>query len=65
MHRRDRRLERHRSETEAGSGNPSFNFKQEGEKLTGKYKGLLGEFAPDRNGQRRQDRILVQSHRPG
>jgi hypothetical protein len=31
-------------ETEAGSGNPSFTFKQEGEKLTGKYKGQLGEF---------------------
>jgi hypothetical protein len=31
-------------ETEAGSGNPTFNLKQEGEKLTGKYKGLLGEF---------------------
>jgi hypothetical protein len=31
-------------ETEAGSGNPSFTFKQDGEKLTGKYKGLLGEF---------------------
>jgi hypothetical protein len=30
-------------ETEAGSGNPSFTFKQEGEKLTGKYKGLFGE----------------------
>jgi hypothetical protein len=30
-------------ETEAGSGNPSFTFKQEGEKLTGHYKGLLGE----------------------
>jgi len=30
-------------ETEAGSGNPSFTFKQEGEKLTGKYKGMLGE----------------------
>ena len=30
-------------ETEAGSGNPSFTFKQEGEKLTGRYKGLLGE----------------------
>src|SRR5262249_50860484 len=28
-------------ETEAGSGNPSFNFKQEGEKLTGKYKGAF------------------------
>ena len=31
-------------ETEAGSGNPSFTFKQDGEKLTGRYKGLLGEF---------------------
>jgi hypothetical protein len=31
-------------ETDGGSGNPSFTFKQEGEKLTGKYKGLLGEF---------------------
>jgi hypothetical protein len=30
-------------ETDGGSGNPSFTFKQEGEKLTGKYKGLLGE----------------------
>jgi len=30
-------------ETEAGSGNPSFTFKQEGEKLTGKYKGAFGE----------------------
>ncbi|HEY7181079.1 MAG TPA: hypothetical protein VIC84_06655 [Blastocatellia bacterium] len=30
-------------ETEAGSGTPSFTFKQEGEKLTGHYKGLLGE----------------------
>jgi hypothetical protein len=31
-------------ETSAGSGNPSFNLKQDGEKLSGKYKGLLGEF---------------------
>jgi hypothetical protein len=30
-------------ETAAGSGNPTFNFKQEGEKLSGKYQGLLGE----------------------
>jgi hypothetical protein len=30
-------------ETDGGSGNPSFTFKQEGEKLTGKYKGLFGE----------------------
>jgi hypothetical protein len=30
-------------ETQAGSGSPSFTFKQEGEKLTGKYKGAFGE----------------------
>jgi hypothetical protein len=30
-------------ETQAGTGNPSFTFKQDGEKLTGKYKGALGE----------------------
>src|SRR5262245_13559096 len=42
-------------ETDAGSGNPSFNFKQEGEKLTGKYKGLLGEF--DLTGTVKGDKI--------
>jgi len=30
-------------ETEQGSGSPEFTFKQEGEKLTGSYKGLFGE----------------------
>lgn len=30
-------------ETSAGSGSPSFVFKQEGEKLTGSYAGALGE----------------------
>ena len=30
-------------ETDAGSGSPSFTFKQDGEKLTGHYKGALGE----------------------
>jgi hypothetical protein len=30
-------------ETSAGSGNPSFTFKQDGETLTGMYKGQLGE----------------------
>jgi hypothetical protein len=30
-------------ETEAGSGTPGFTFKQEGEKLTGRYKGTFGE----------------------
>jgi polyisoprenoid-binding protein YceI len=29
--------------TSQGSGTPSFVFKQDGEKLTGTYKGLLGE----------------------
>src|SRR5712672_3226680 len=28
---------------EAGSGNPTFEFKQDGEKLTGAYKGQIGE----------------------
>ncbi|MGH9658752.1 MAG: hypothetical protein ACRD96_09420 [Bryobacteraceae bacterium] len=32
-------------ETQAGSGNPAFTFKQDGEKLTGTYKGLFGEAA--------------------
>jgi hypothetical protein len=31
-------------QTDAGNGNPSFTFQQTGEKLSGKYKGLLGEF---------------------
>lgn len=30
-------------ETSQGSGNPVFTFKQEGEKLTGSYKGTFGE----------------------
>ncbi len=30
-------------ETAAGSGSPSFVFKQDGEKLTGTYNGLLGK----------------------
>ncbi|HEX4949449.1 MAG TPA: hypothetical protein VFZ34_22430 [Blastocatellia bacterium] len=30
-------------ETSAGSGTPTMVFKQEGEKLTGKYSGQLGE----------------------
>jgi hypothetical protein len=29
----------------AGSGSPTFTFRQEGEKLTGRYSGLLGEAA--------------------
>lgn len=31
-------------ETSAGSGSPTFTLKQAGEKLTGRYKGQLGEF---------------------
>ena len=30
-------------ETPAGSGTPTFTFKQEGEKITGQYKGAFGE----------------------
>jgi hypothetical protein len=30
-------------ETSQGTGNPTFTFKQEGEKLTGQYKGAFGE----------------------
>ena len=30
-------------ESPAGSGEPTFTFKQDGEKLTGRYKGRLGE----------------------
>ncbi len=30
-------------ETSAGSGNPIFTFKQDGEQLTGHYSGQLGE----------------------
>lgn len=32
-------------QTDQGSGNPSFTLKQDGEKLTGNYKGMLGESA--------------------
>jgi len=42
-------------QTEGGSGNPAFTFKQEGEKLTGKYKGLLGEA--DLTGSVKGDKI--------
>src|SRR5688500_6595299 len=30
-------------QTEAGGGSPAFALKQDGDKLTGKYKGLFGE----------------------
>ncbi|HKV41428.1 MAG TPA: hypothetical protein VJX67_19635 [Blastocatellia bacterium] len=32
-------------ETEQGSGSPEFTFQQDGEKLTGTYKGIFGEAA--------------------
>jgi len=34
-------------QTDQGSGSPSFTFKQEGEKLTGTYKGAFGEGPVD------------------
>jgi hypothetical protein len=51
-------------ETSEGSGDPSFSFKQDGEKLTGRYKGLFGEA--DLTGTVKGDKIdvLVQSQRP-
>ncbi|HEY0684341.1 MAG TPA: hypothetical protein VGD45_18545 [Steroidobacter sp.] len=30
-------------ETQAGTGNPHFSLKQDGNKITGTYKGMLGE----------------------
>jgi opacity protein-like surface antigen len=30
-------------ETQAGTGNPHFSLKQDGSKITGTYKGMLGE----------------------
>lgn len=42
-------------ETSEGSGNPTFSFKQDGEKLTGKYKGLFGEA--DVTGTVKDDKI--------
>ena len=30
-------------QTDQGSGSPTFTFKQEGEKLSGRYSGLFGE----------------------
>ena len=32
-------------ETQQGTGNPTFKLKQEGTKVTGTYKGMLGEAA--------------------
>ncbi len=42
-------------ETPAGSGSPTFTFKQEGETLTGKYSGQLG--AADLKGTVKGNRI--------
>lgn len=42
-------------QTEQGSGSPSFTFKQDGEKLTGRSKGQLGEF--DLTGTVKGDKI--------
>ncbi len=43
---------------DAGTGTPSFEFKQDGEKLTGKYMGMFGE-AP-LTGTVKGDRIRFQ-----
>ncbi len=42
-------------ETSAGAGSPSFTFKQNGETLTGKYNGQLGEA--DLNGTVKGNKI--------
>lgn len=42
-------------QTDAGAGSPSFTFKQDGEKLTGRYKGQLGES--DLSGTVKGDKI--------
>jgi hypothetical protein len=42
-------------DTAAGSGSPSFVFKQDGEKLTGTYTGLFGKA--DLNGTVKGDQI--------
>jgi hypothetical protein len=42
-------------QTDAGAGSPGFTFKQDGEKLSGKYKGMLGES--DLSGTVKGDKI--------
>jgi hypothetical protein len=44
-------------DTAAGSGSPSFVFKQDGEKLTGTYNGLFGKA--DLTGSVKGDQIEV------
>lgn len=45
-------------ESPAGSGEPTFTFRQDGEKLTGRYKGRLGEA--DVTGRVRGDQITFE-----
>jgi len=45
-------------ETPAGTGNPTFVFKQDGEKLTGTYTGMLGKA--DVTGTVKGDKIEFQ-----
>jgi len=45
-------------ETPAGTGNPTFVFKQDGEKLTGTYTGMLGKA--DLTGTVKGDKIEFQ-----
>ena len=47
-------------DTSAGSGSPSFVFKQDGEKLTGTYSGLLGKA--DLTGTVKGDQIDFKFH---
>jgi hypothetical protein len=44
-------------ETQAGSGSPTFAIKQDGETLTGTYKGQLGEGPI--NGTRKGDDVSI------
>ena len=46
-------------ETAAGSGSPSFVFKQDGEKITGTYSGLVRQGRLDRHCQRGPDRFQI------
>jgi hypothetical protein len=45
-------------ETDQGSGNPTFVLKQEGEKLTGAYTGLLGQA--NIAGSVKGDQVVIQ-----
>jgi hypothetical protein len=53
-------------DTAAGSGSPSFVFRQDGEKLTGTYSGLLGKADLTGTVKGRPDRFQIRlSPTPG